>query len=134
MLKHNLLIVSIFILTFAFSFQIESTAKDSFVACSDSTIVINPLPLPNANPPKAPAQTPISASYNSTTTSVALFFIRNLGEIEVEVLNSTTGGFCSDFIDTQYLYAISPITLGPGHYIITFTLPSGQQFQGDFYV
>ena len=55
-----------------------------------------------------------------TDTIIILYFSSNLGEIEVEV------------IDTQFLSAIVPVTGGPGHYIITFTLPSGQQYQGEF--
>lgn len=55
-----------------------------------------------------------------TDTIIILYFSSNLGEIEVEV------------IDTQFLPAIVPISGGPGHYIITFTLPSGQQYQGEF--
>jgi hypothetical protein len=55
-----------------------------------------------------------------TDTIIILYFSSNLGEIEVEV------------IDTQFLPAIVPISGGPGHYIITFSLPSGQQYQGEF--
>lgn len=134
MLRHKSIIVSISMLVFLVGFQTTSNAKSTALFSSDSTIVINPLPLPNPYPPKAPIQVPISANYQSSTSSVLLWFSYNLGEIEVEVLNSTTGGRFTSIVDTQFLYAIIPVNLGPGHYIITFTLPSGQQFQGDFFV
>ena len=35
-------------------------------------------------------------------------------------------------IDTQFLYATVPIIMGPGHYIVLFTLPSGQRYKGEF--
>ena len=60
-----------------------------------------------------------------------LTFTSNLGEIEVEVLNTTTGGYDSGTVDTQFLYAAVPITMGPGHYLILFTLPSGQRYKGE---
>lgn len=132
MYKNKLLMVSISTLTLLLFFQINLAAKEILLSFPDSSIVITPLPLPNPNIPKAPTQLPISAYYEPSIPAVYLSFVSNLGEIEVEVLNSTTGGFCSAFIDTRYLYAVIPITFGPGHYIITFTLPSGQQYQGEF--
>ncbi len=63
---------------------------------------------------------PASSPRTVTDTIIILYFSSNLGEIEVEA------------IDTQFLSAIVPVTSGPGHYIITFTLPSGQQYQGEF--
>ena len=97
-----------------------------------AVIVIDPLPglIPPGHGPKSPV--PISASYESMMSSVILYFTSNLGEIEVEVLNTTTGGYVSDFVDTQFLYATIPIIMGPGHYILLFTLPSGRQYIGEF--
>ena len=104
------------------------------ISSSDTVIVINPIPEqgPEPNGPRSPALIPISAYYDSSMSSVLLSFRSNLGEIEVEVLNSTTGGYSSLSADTQFLYAVIPITLGSGHYIITFTLPSGRQYGGEF--
>ena len=34
-------------------------------------------------------------------------------------------------IDTQFLYATVPITMGSGHYLILFTLPSGLRYKGE---
>ena len=103
---------------------------------ADTAIVILPTPGTNPGPdgPRSPAFIPISAYYDSLVSSVLLSFRSNLGEIEVEVLNPTTGGYSYTLIDTQFLYSVIPITLGSGHYIIIFTLPSGQQYQGEFNV
>jgi hypothetical protein len=127
----------IFIL-FALFFSVNqgiSHAKCSTMCCKeDSSIVISPIPGNNPDPPipRTPMFVPISASYDTMLTSVSLYFTHDLGEIEIEVLNSTTGGYNSGIVDSQYLSAIIPITMGPGHYTITFTLPSGQQYQGEF--
>lgn len=52
-------------------------------------------------------------------------------EIEVEITNTTSGGYASGTIDTQYLSSMIPISMGPGHYILLFTLPSGRQYMGE---
>ena len=65
-------------------------------------------------------------------SSVLLTFSSNLGEIEVEVMNTTTGGYDSGVVDSQFLSAVIPITGGSGHYLITFTLPSGRKYGGEF--
>ena len=114
-----------------------SYANCSTMCCKeDSSIVISPIPSNNPDPPipRTPVFVPITASYDTMLTSVSLFFTHNLGEIEIEVLNSTTGGYDSGIVDSQYLSAIIPITMGFGHYIIIITLHTGQQFCGEFNV
>ena len=128
MRKTLILIFSLFVST-------SLLASNPLNCRADSVLTIEPLP--NIHPgtgPRSEVILPFSASFNSTTRIVTLTFTSDLGEIEVEVLNTYTGGYDSGIVDTQYLSAIIPITLGNGHYIITFTLPSGQQFQGEFNV
>ena len=69
-------------------------AEDIQSHCTDSAIVIIPFlgEGDEGTGPRAPVIVPISASYESTMSSVILSFTSNLGEIEVEVLNTTTGG------------------------------------------
>lgn len=132
-MKNQSIISALLILLCFFFSTYRGYSKETVSACPDSIIVIDPIPGQDPDPERPRSEgVPILASYESVLSSLLLSFTRNLGEIEVEVLNSTTGGFCSDFIDTRYLYAVIPITFGSGHYIITFTLPSGQQYQGEF--
>ena len=125
------------------SLVISFSVQDSFatntewsypVTVADSIIVISPIQEldSGSHGPRAPMVVPISASYDSMLSSVILSFTSNLGEIEVEVMNTTTGGYASDLVDTQFLYATIPITMGLGHYILLFTLPSGQRYRGEF--
>ena len=105
----------------------------SMVESAESVIVIDPFPGTVPRPgPKMPAMIPISASYEAMLSTLFLTFTSNIGEIEVAVMNTTTGGYDSGTIDTQFLSATVPITMGPGHYIILFTLPSGQRHKGEF--
>ena len=123
-----------FVICFSLGVATErySWANNSCISCADTVIVIDPFPIPDPNIPRSPALVPISASYEPLLSSIILSFTSNLGVIEVDVLNTTTGGYDCCFIDTQFLSAIIPILLGPGHYIITFTLPSGRRYQGEF--
>ena len=115
------------------SVQINALDKIHY-CCGDSSIVITPIigGGSEGSGPRTPEIVPISASYNSFFSSVFLYFSSNLGEIEVEVLNITHGYYDFGYIQTWPLSAIIPISGGPGHYIITFTLPSWQQYQGEF--
>ncbi len=131
---------SFYSLSIVLSMFISSVANIGFVAeptaCliskPDSIIVLDPFPIPGNDIPRSPTVVPISASYEPMLSSVFLTFTSNLGEIKVEVMNTTTGGYFSDFVDTQFLYATIPIIMGPGHYILLFTLPSGQRYKGEF--
>ena len=111
----------------------KAEVKESLSSIKDSSIVITPIAdqLPSGPGPRMPAFIPISASYEATLSTLFLTFTSNLGEIEVEVLNTTTGGYDSGTVDTQFLYATVPINMGPGHYLILFTLPSGQRYKGE---
>ena len=121
----------ILILSFVVAFNNSIMAMDNTVK-ADSVIVINPFPIPGNDYPRSPEVIPVSASYESLLSTVFLTFSCNLGEIEVEVMNTTTGGYDSGIIDTQYLSDSIPITMGSGHYIILFTLPSGRRYIGEF--
>ncbi len=110
-----------------------TAAHHSKIESADSVIVIDPFPGTVPRPgPKMPALVPISVSLESLISTLFMTFTSNLGEIEVEVMNTTTGDYISEMIDTQFLSAIVPITMGPGHYLILFTLPSGRQYKGEF--
>ena len=116
------------------SINCKTANASTLTTCSaDSIIVIEPIPTqyPDTNVPRSPALVPISASYEAMLSTLFLTFTSNLGEIEVEVLNTTSGGYDSGTVDTQFLYATVPITMGPGHYLILFTLPSGQRYKGE---
>jgi len=124
----HLLLITVFLL-----FAGQGPANAMMVSSADSIIVVDPFYGVNPPPggPRSPALVPISASYEAMLSTLFLTFTSNLGEIEVEVLNTTSGGYDSGTVDTQFLYATVPINMGPGHYLILFTLPSGQRYKGE---
>ncbi len=88
------------------SFAAISSWSPSAKYAADSAIVISPITDldSGSHGPRAPMIVPISASYERLISSVILAFNSNLGEIEVEVVNTTTGGYDAGTIDTQLLY------------------------------
>ena len=126
-----LLVIEILFLSFLCSETVDAT--EPAPCLEDTVIVIWPNPeIYLGGRPRSEVFVPISASYDSMLSSVILYFTSNLGEIEVEVLNTTTGGYDAGTIDSQLLYATVPITMGPGHYVLLFTLQSGRQYKGEF--
>ena len=133
MIKRSSLLLVIEILFLSFLCSETVYATEPAPCLEDTVIVIWPNPeIDPGGRPRSEVFVPISASYDSMLSSVILYFTSNLGEIEVEVLNTTTGGYDAGTIDSQLLYATVPITMGPGHYLIIFTLPSGRQYKGEF--
>ena len=110
-----------------------AAVSETLSSSKDSSIVITPIGDQggDGHGVRLPVQIPISASYEAMLSTIFLTFTSNLGEIEVEVMNTTTGGYDSVMIDTQLLSATVPINMGAGHYIILFTLPSGQRYKGE---
>jgi len=126
-----LLVIEILFLSTLLS---ETAYATEPVPCLEDTVIVI-WPNPEIDPggrPRSEVFVPISASYDSMLSSVILSFTSNLGEIEVEVVNTTTGGYVSGMVDTSFLSATVPITFGSGHYILLFTLPSGQRYRGEF--
>lgn len=131
--KSLFLLVYLCISLCALHLSIPSFAERGIISARDTLIAIDPLPGPNPGYiPHAPVIIPISAEYESSSSSVLLTFRHDIGEIEVDITNMSNGGFLSEWIDTQNLYAIIPLTSGSGHYIMIFSLSSGQQYQGEF--
>lgn len=78
----------------------------------------------------APKSSSIQASINGHTLTV--FFTENLGQVAVEV-SSATGA------SIEYLSILTPNGLqiyipNAGDYIVTFTLPNGDEYYGEFTV
>ncbi|MCR5463121.1 MAG: DUF3244 domain-containing protein [Bacteroidales bacterium] len=133
MIKRSSLLLVIEILFLSFLCSETVYAIEPAPCLEDTVIVIWPNPeIDPGGRPRSEVFVPISASYDSMLSSVILYFTSNLGEIEVEVLNTTTGGYVSGMVDTSFLSATVPITFGSGHYILLFTLPSGQRYRGEF--
>lgn len=125
----RLICLTLIIEVLFFAVPYSSIAKNNHIESADSSLLIIPsIYNPTIGPPKAPIHIPISASYHRTTKSIQLSFLYNIGAIEVEILNTSTGHIETGSISSAYLSAIIPLSGGPGHYIIYFYLPSNKKY------
>jgi hypothetical protein len=61
-------------------------------------------------------------------------FSENLGEIDVTLEEAYEGIILQTSIETASLSAVIPFAGGPGDYTITFSLPSGKVYYGEFHL
>lgn len=92
-------------------------------------IPIKPKPPVNPNAPRTPVVVPISAMVLGSTVYVA--FTDNLGDVDYELENLSTGELVSDQIVGTGVVLI-PFSGDSGDYTISFTLSNGVQFYGEF--
>jgi hypothetical protein len=70
----------------------------------------------------------IVATLNGHVLSVV--FTENLGQVAIEV--STTSGVSVDYISTPTPNGVQVYIPYAGNYIVTFTLPKGDEYYGEF--
>ena len=78
----------------------------------------------------APKGSTIHASINGHVLTV--FFSENLGQVSIEVATAT--GTPMDCLSTQTPNGVNLYVPHAGDYIITFTLPNGDEYYGEFTV
>ena len=82
--------------------------------------------------PRGPVEVPIQGVVFGG--SIFLSFSSNLGQVEVSVSEAAEGLIMSTVVDSSTLSAILPFSGGPGEYSITFSLPSGNEYDGSFVI
>ncbi len=98
----------------------------------DKEIVIRGGKILSSNKHRAPARIPIKVSYVSFISALNITFMNSLGEVEVNVTNHSTGDYLSGTLDANAGTAILPISGDEGFYTVTFILPDGKEYYGEF--
>ncbi|MCM1502221.1 MAG: DUF3244 domain-containing protein [Bacteroidales bacterium] len=81
---------------------------------------------------RAPEKIPIVAYYDSFLNGIAITFTRDLGNIEVNVTNHTTGEYLEGTMNAAAGVTMLPISGDEGYYTLTFTLSGGKVYEGKF--
>lgn len=81
---------------------------------------------------RAPAKIPIEANYNSFISGIAITFLQDLGNVEMNVTNHSTGEYLEGATTATTGTTVLPISGTEGVYTITFTLPNGTEYEGEF--
>lgn len=102
------------------------------VWCNASNLVegdgYSNISIKEAHVQSAPRSSSIQASINGHTLLVT--FSENLGQVQVEVTTAT--GTPVDCISTQTPNGVNVYIPLVGDYIVTFTLPNGDEYYGEF--
>lgn len=80
---------------------------------------------------RAPVQIPIACLLEDDSCLVVTF-LADLGTVSVEIENLTTGEYCSSPVNALPGPMIFPISGSVGNWRISFTLPSGVRYSGEF--
>lgn len=76
-------------------------------------------------------QYPIECCYMGMMNLIQTTFSTNLGDVALEVINTSTGEICyGTFNSTATTQAFLPISGTPGFYTITYTTQSGDIYEG----
>ena len=79
---------------------------------------------------RSPAFVPIDAYVSNAMVYVD--FLNDLGEVEIELTNITTGDSVNETIENAIGWIVISFSGDSGSYQITFTLSSGAKYSGEF--
>lgn len=75
---------------------------------------------------------PIKACFNPFTSEITVSFADNLGTVAVTVVNYTTGETVNVLLNSSISMQTIPVSGLPGDWGVSFTLPSGDSYYGEF--
>ena len=75
---------------------------------------------------------PITAYAIPEAGVITISFVRNIGEVDVELINCASGEFVSDIVSSKDGGAIISFSGDIGHYRILFTTENGRDYIGEF--
>lgn len=81
---------------------------------------------------RAPEVVPIKVFLMKDLHLLSCQFNRNLGDVNIELMNTMTGEYVSDIIDSCTGMSIFPFSCNEGFYTLTFTLQDGTMYIGEF--
>ena len=123
-LKKAILLLATFVSASVFLFAENQSAQSL-------TILIRPKPTNPGGAPRVPSAVRVEAEYDDVTGSV-LVYLANAGtSVDVAIENLTTGESTGDTVSGSGIAAI-PISGTSGTWVITFTLLSGDIYEGEF--
>ncbi len=76
-------------------------------------------------------QIPIESCYMGMMNFIQTTFSEDLGEVSLEIINTSTGEICSETFDSGVTpQTLLPISGDSGYYTITYTTESGDIYEG----
>lgn len=95
-------------------------------------IVIEDLGTKSIPTHRIPAKVPFECHYDPGLGNVVVMFTNSIGNVYVDIDNRTTGEHIDALVASNVCVHMIPCPGTDGFCTITFTLPNGRQYSGDF--
>ena len=99
---------------------------------SDNNIITIHVLRPSGSTPHSPGDIPIYCTFDTNTSCIYVTFFSNLGYVDLELENITTGEYNHSLVNSAPGGLIYPFSGTSGLWVITFTLSSGEEYTGEF--
>lgn len=87
---------------------------------------------PGGNNPRSPEEIPVAASFSVSASCIYITILSEVGNIDIELENLTTGEYSLTSVNSSTGSTIIPFSGSSGSWVITFTLASGEEYVGEF--
>lgn len=87
---------------------------------------------PGGEIPRSPDEIPVAASFSVSASCIYITVLSDVGNIDIELENLTTGEYSLTFVNSSTGSTIIPFSGSSGSWVITFTLASGEEYVGEF--
>lgn len=81
---------------------------------------------------KSPRRIPFEVWVDSFTSIMEIYFLGDIGELEISVLNIYTGESFDIVADSSDGQIMIPVSGATGLYFVSFLLPDGKEYYGEF--
>lgn len=88
----------------------------------------------NTHRPNSKAVVPFEAYYDTDLSSILLYFINDVGDVEIAIQNLSSEESYYFTINSSIGSIILPISGNLGYYEMTFTLQNGKHYIGEFLI
>lgn len=102
------------------------------LAAEDKTIVIRPARSAETTTPNRSVSVPIEAYCDSFAASMYVVFDQAFGNVTVCIENLSTGEYVEEVINAGVVFSVIALLGSSGLYHVSFVLPSGTEYFGEF--
>lgn len=81
---------------------------------------------------RVPAKIPIEVFYTSEVSSIAINYLENFNDVEINIMNHSTGEYIEGTMNATIGMTLIPLSGTEGYYTITFILSDGKEYFGEF--
>ncbi len=81
---------------------------------------------------KSPCRIPFEVWVDSFTSIMEVYFLGDIGELEISVVNIYTGESVDAVVDSSEGQIMMPVSGTAGLYSVSFLLPDGKEYYGEF--